>query len=69
MPATNIFESFINKEISVKTQDTMYYGKLISIDGYLNCILENSTIVFNNNELKEDVLFIKGASIDHISIK
>ncbi|RVD92832.1 hypothetical protein TUBRATIS_006490 [Tubulinosema ratisbonensis] len=65
--STKHIETFINNQVTIKTTDANYLGKLISIDGYLNCILENCTIQSDSTQI-EKLLFLKGNFVEHINL-
>ncbi|TBT96841.1 LSM domain-containing protein [Hamiltosporidium magnivora] len=66
------YQNFIGNSVRVKCNDsTFYVGKMISIDGYLNIVIENPLFYISETTepLKYKSIFIKGANVDYISLE
>lgn len=70
----SIFSEFIDKLVSVKTENCSFEGICRSIDGYLNAVLENVEFYLQTAEGKEiekthlKTCFLAGGSIKHLNI-
>ena len=66
----SIFPDFVDKMMEVQTEGYVLQGILRSIDGYLNCVLENVKIVAQT-EPQESInlktCFLRGITIKHIN--
>ena len=54
----SFYENFVGKSVVVKAGEEKICGRLYSVDGYLNIALETP----------QDTVYIKGASVDYVSL-
>lgn len=58
MNRRSLYDDFVGKIVSIRTNDICISGRLLSIDGYMNVVLE----------IPEDILYIKGTTVDYIAL-